>query len=144
MKRFVKSILCGALAVCLLSTLLCSAVSIRSSAYLDDYGATITPDHGGKIVVTADISGVGWQPKIGVTTVYIYESRDDKSFTRVATYNYEDYPEMMGSGMDYCEDVVTYPGKVGYYYIASVYCYAGNDSGGDERNYTTSSKRAIA
>ncbi len=144
MKRLVKSILCGVLAVCLLSTLLCSAVSVRSSAYLDEYGASITPKSGGKMVVTVDVSGVGWMPQVGATTIYIYESRDNKSFTRVATYNYEDYPEMMGSGTNYYEDAVTYPGKVGYYYIASVYCYAGNDSGGDERNYTTSSKRAIA
>lgn len=143
MKHLGKRILCGILAVCLLSTLLCSAVSTRSSAYLDAYSATITPDSGGEMVVTVDISGVGRMTQIGVTTIYIYESKDNKSFKKVATYNYEDYPEMMGSGTFYCEDAVTHPGTPGYYYFASVYCYAANANGSDEKNYTTASRRAI-
>ena len=95
------------------------------------------------MVVTVDVSGVGRMTQIGATTIYIYESTDNKSFKKVATYNYEDYPEMMGSGTFYCEDPVTYPGTPGYYYKASVYCYAANANGSDEKNYTTSSKRAI-
>lgn len=144
MKRFGKRVLCGIFAICLLSTLLCSAASARSSAYLDDYGASITPISGGKMVVTVDVAGVGRMTQIGATTIYIYESVDNKSFTIAATYNYEDYPEMMGSGTFYCEDAVTYPGTPGYYYFASVYCYAANAKGSDEKNYTTSVKRAIA
>lgn len=82
--------------------------------------------------------------KIGASTIYIYESTDNKSFTRVATYNYEDYPELMGSGTFYCEDAVTYYGTPGNYYRASVYCYAANSSGSDEKNYTTTSVRAVS
>lgn len=144
MRRFGKRILCGIFAVCMLSTLLCSAASARSSAYLDGYGASITPISGGKIVVTVDVSGVGRMTQIGATTIYIYESKDNKSFSIVATYNYEDYPEMMGSGTQYYEDPVTYSGTPRYYYFASVYCYAANANGSDEKNYTTSVKRAIA
>lgn len=144
MKRFGKRVLCGLLAVCLLSTIICTVASARSSDYLDDYRAVVTPISGGKIVVTVDVSGVGRMTQIGASTIYIYESVDNKSFTIVATYNYEDYPEMMGSGMDYCEDAVTYSGTPGNYYFASVYCYAANANGSDEKNYTTSVKRAIA
>lgn len=144
MKHFGKRVLCGLLVVCLLSTIVCTVASARSSDYLDDYSASVTPISGGKMVVTVDVSGVGRMTQIGATTIYIYESTDNKYFTRVATYEYEDYPEMMGSGTNYCEDAVTYPGKPGNYYFASVYCYAANAKGSDEKNYTTSVKRAIA
>ena len=96
------------------------------------------------MVVTVDVSGVGSMTQIGASIIYIYESADNKSFSQVAAYHYEDYPEMMGSGTFYYEDAVTYYGIPGYYYFASVYVYAGNASGGDQRNYTTSTKRAIS
>lgn len=143
MRNFGKRILCGLLAVSLLSALLCTTAFARSSAYLDSYGATVTAKSNGKMVVTVDVSGVGTMTEIGATTIYIYESKDNKSFTRVATYEYTDYPKMMGSGTYYCEDAVTYNGKPGYYYFASVYCYAANANGSDEKNYTTSAKQAI-
>lgn len=144
MKNIGKKIVCGILAVCLLSANLCTAAVARSSAYLDAYSATVTAKSGGKMVVTVTVSGVGTMTEIGATTIYIYESSDNKSFTKVATYNYEDYPEMMGSGTFYHEDAVTYYGTPGYYYKASVYCYAANSSGSDEKNYTTASKQARA
>lgn len=143
MRDFGKRILCGLLTVGLLSALLCTAAYARSSAYLDSYGATVTAKSGGKMVVTVDVAGVGRMTQIGASTIYIYESEDNKSFTKVATYNYEDYPEMMGSGTSYYEDPVTYSGTPGYYYKASVYCYAANANGSDERNYTTAARRAI-
>lgn len=143
MRNFGKRILCGFFAVGLLSALLCTTVFARSSAYLDSYGATVTAKSGGRMVVTVDVSGVGTMTEIGATTIYIYESEDNKSFTRVATYEHTDYPEMMGSGTHYYEDPVTYSGTPGYYYKASVYCYAANANGSDERNYTTAARRAI-
>ncbi|MDO4314278.1 MAG: hypothetical protein Q4C45_00780 [Oscillospiraceae bacterium] len=144
MKHLGKRLICGIFALCLLSTSLCTTVFARSSAYLDSYRATVTPKSGGKMVVTVDVSGVGRMTQIGATTIYIYESSDNESFTKVATYNYEDYPEMMGSGTFYYDDPVTYNGTVGYYYLASVYCYAANASGSDEKNYTTAAKQARA
>lgn len=143
MRNFGKRILCGLLTVGLLSALLCTAAYARSSAYLDSYRATVTAKSGGKMVVTVDVSGVGTMTEIGATTIYIYESEDNKSFTRVATYEHTDYPEMMGSGTHYYEDPVTYSGTPGYYYFASVYCYAANANGSDEKNYTTAARRAI-
>lgn len=143
MKNFGKRILCGFFAVSLLSALLCTTAFARSSAYLDSYGATVTAKSRGRMVVTVDVAGVGRMTQIGASTIYIYESEDNKSFTKVATYNYEDYPEMMGSGTSYYEDPVTYYGTPGYYYFASVYCYAANANGSDERNYTTAARQAI-
>lgn len=144
MKHVGKRIICGILAVCLFSALSCNVALARSSAYLNSYRATVTAKSGGKMVVTVDVTGVGTMTEIGATTIYIYESPDNKSFTRVATYEHTDYPEMMGSGTHYYEDPVTYPGTPGYYYFASVYCYAANANGSDERNYTTAARRAVA
>lgn len=146
MKRFAKRFLSAILSVCMLSCLLCtfvSATSTRSSAYLDGYCADVTPKSGGRLVVTVDISGVGPMTKIGATKIYIYESSDNKSFSRVATYKYGDYPNMMGSGTFYYDDAITHYGTPGYYYFASVYCYAANSSGSDEKNYTTAIVQAI-
>lgn len=146
MKRFSKRFLSFIFAVCMLSSLLCtfvSATSTRSSAYLDGYCADVTPKSGGRLVVTVDVSGVGAMTKIGATKIYIYESSDNRSFSRVATYKYEDYPNMMGSGTIYYKDAITHYGTPGYYYFASVYCYAANSSGSDEKNYTTAIVQAI-
>lgn len=143
MKYIGKRIICGILAVCLISALACTVAFARSSAYLNSYRATVTAKSGGKMVVSVNVTGVGTMTEIGATTIYIYESEDNKSFTRVATYEHTDYPEMMGSGTHYYEDPVTYSGTPGYYYFASVYCYAANANGSDEKNYTTSAKKAI-
>ena len=148
MRLLGKKVLCAVFAICMLSSLLCTsatAVTDRSSAYLDGYRAVVTAKSGGRIVVTVDVSGVGRMTKIGATTIYIYESEDNKSFFQVAEYNYEDYPKMMRSNVTtYYDDAVTYYGTPGNYYFASVYCYAENADGSDEKNYTTSIKRAIS
>lgn len=147
MKHSGKRLLCCIFAICMLSSFLCtfaSATSSRSSAYLSSYCADVTPKSGGRLVVTVDVSGVGVMTKIGATKIYIYESDDGVDFSRVATYKYEDYPAMMRSNMTtYYDDAITHYGTPGYYYFASVYCYAQNSSGSDEKNYTTAIVRAI-
>lgn len=144
MKRLGKKVFCTILTICMLSSLLCAFASARSSAYLDGYRAVVTPKSGGRLVVTVDVSGVGSMTKIGASKIYMYESADGTSFSRVATYKYEDFPKMMGSGTIYYDDPVTYYGTPGYYYFASVYCYAANSSGSDEKNYTTAIVQAIS
>ena len=148
MKRLGKKIFCTILVLCMISNAICItafAVTDRSSAYLNSYRAVVTAKSGGRIVVTVDVSGVGRMTKIGATTIYIYESEDNKSFFQVAEYNYEDYPKMMRSNVTtYYDDAVTYYGTPGNYYFASVYCYAENADGSDEKNYTTSIKQAIS
>lgn len=147
MKRVGERFLCSVLTICMLAGLLCTsghAVADRSSAYLDGYAASVTARSGGRLIVTVDVSGVGSMTKIGASTIYIYESSDGVDFERVGTYHYEGYPNMMGSGTIYYKDAITYYGTPGYYYFASVYCYAENANGSDERNYTTTVVRAIS
>lgn len=144
MKRFAKKICCGIFTICILSCLLCIFASARSSAYLDGYRAFITPKSGGLVAVTVDVAGVGSMDEIGASKIYIYESANGSNFTKVATYKSEDFPEMLGSGTTYFETPITYLGEPGYYYYASVYCYAAKDGGSDVRQYETSVRRAIA
>lgn len=138
----IKRILCGLLAVCILSGLLCTpaSASTYSSAYLDGYSAFVSSD-GGKVYVTVDVAGVNYMDKIGTTLIILYESKDNKSFSRVATFKSENYPAMMISNAStYYKTPVSYSGVVGYYYKASVYVYAEKNGGSDEKNYLTSSK----
>lgn len=138
----VKRILCGLLAVCVLSGLLCTSASAStdSSAYLDGYSAFVSSDSG-KVYVTVDVAGVNFMDKIGTTLIILYESKDNKTFDRVATFKSEHYPAMMLTNESvYYKTPVSYKGTVGYYYKASVYVYAEKDGGSDEKHYLTSSK----
>lgn len=144
MARFMRRFLCSFLVIALISSLACVSASTESSQYLNSYRATLTPKSGGRIVVSADVTGNGPQEVIGVNTVIIYESTDDKSFYQVGKYSADDYPNMLSSGSVYTKDVITHYGTPGYYYMASVYCYAGDGTDGTERNYVTATKQAIS
>ena len=132
------------LLICVTASLLCVQASARSSNYLDAYRVVLTPQSGGKIVITVDVDGIRNMTQIGASTIFLYESRYGTDFTRIKTYNYEDYPTMMGSGIHHYKDAATYYGVVGRYYYATAYCYAGDETGYDEKSYTTSIVRAKA
>ena len=143
MKHFGKKLLSVFFALMMISSILCTSVSARSSAYLNGYRAGITPKSGGKLVITVDVTGVGYMPEIGAKTIYVYESSNGTDFHWVATYESSDYSQMMGSGSIFYEDVITHQGTPGLYYCATVFVYAGNSTGGDERYYDTAIKKAI-
>ena len=132
------------LLICVTASLLCVQASARSSNYLDAYRVVLTPQSGGKIVITVDVDGIRNMTQISASTIFLYESRNGTDFTRIKTYNYEDYPTMMGSGIHHYKDAATYYGVVGRYYYATAYCYAGDETGYDEKSYTTSIVRAKA
>ena len=147
MKSSNKRLVSLLLAVCMFSSLLCtfaSAVDARSSAYLDSYVCSVTAESGGMITVSASVHAVVNATMIGASDVYLYESSDNLHFTCVEHFNYEDYPDMMGIGRHFNDDVATYQGTVGKYYYARVYVYAGNSTGYDTRTYDTATELAIA
>ena len=139
-----KRILCTVLAVCMLTGLLTTMASAteRSSAYLDGYRAFLTAKGNGRVSVTVDVRGTNYMTDIGAETIYIYESTDNAYFTLVATYEAEDYPDMMGSGSFYYETPIIHRGTAGRYYFAVVDVYAGNANGGHTRQYETVPIRA--
>lgn len=114
----------------------------RSSLYLSDYMAAVTPVANGKLVISVDVSARRNCTQLGSDDIYLYESTDGVTFHLVRHYEYQDYPNMMGSGLNYCRDAVTYQGTVGRYYFATVYVYAADASGSDRRLYDTSTVRA--
>ena len=145
MKPLCKRFFGALLAICMLSSIFCtvaSAMDARYSDYLDSYVCSVTPKGNGKIIVSATVSAIVNATQIGATDVYIYESSNNEDFTCVEHYNYEDYPNMMGSGRGFNRDVATYYGTPGKYYYAAVYVYAGDSTGGDTRSYDTASVRA--
>ena len=146
MKYLSKRFLSVIFALMMTLGLLCTTASaaVQSSAYLDGYRVVITPDPRGDMVITIDVTGVGYMPEIGAKTIYVYESTDGQRFHWVATYESSDYPIMMGSGSIYYEDVITHQGIPGRYYYATACVYAGNSTGGDERYCDSAIKRAIA
>lgn len=144
MKRIGKKLLGILLTLGMISTLLCTYASARSSAYLNGYSAGLTAKSHGAMVITVDVTGVGYMPEIGAKEIYVYESTDGQYFRWVATYESSDYPQMMGSGSIFYEDVITHQGTPGRYYYAKACVYAGNDTGGDERYCNTAIKKAIS
>ena len=143
MKR-IKRLLCAVLTLCMLAGMMTTfaSASERSSAYLSSYRAFLTADGNGEVSVTVDVSGTNYMTDIGAESIYIYESTDNVDFTLVASYEAEDYPDMMGSGSFYYETPITHEGTAGRYYSAVVYVYAGNANGGHSRRYETVSIRA--
>lgn len=53
------------------------------------------------------------------------------------------YPEMMGTGMHFFEDIITYNGTPGYRYFVDAFCYAGDKTGYDEKAYSSVVKTAV-
>ena len=143
MKR-IKRLLCAVLTLCMLAGMMTTfaAASERSSAYLSSYRAFLTADGNGKISVTVDVRGTNYMTDIGAETIYIFESTDNVDFTMVATYEAEDYPDMMGSGSLYYETPIVHRGTAGRYYFAVVDVYAARNGGSDSREYETVSIRA--
>lgn len=144
MNHFGKRFLSGIFALIMVSSILCTVASatVQSSEYLNSYCAMLTADPNGAMVITVDVSGVGYMPELGAKTIWVYESTDGKLFHRIAVYESDDHPEMMGSGTVFYEDVITFHGTAGRYYYAKAFVYAGNADGGDERSCNTAIKRA--
>lgn len=139
MKAKYTRVLSAVLLVCMMSTMLCSFASatIQSSDYLDAYMAECHAVSNGKIVVTVDVDALVNCTKVGADDIYLYESTDGVHFTLVRHYEYQDYPNMMGTGWYYYRDAVSYQGVPGRYYFARVYVYAGNNTGYDRKFYDT-------
>ena len=141
MRSFKKRASSVLLVICMgISVILCkpAAAIVASSEYLDWYRATLTAKSGGDIAITVSVDACGDMDKVGASEIYLYESSTGTSFHCAEIYEYSEYPTMMGSGWNYHKAPVTYKGTPGYAYYAIVYCYAGDSSGHDEKQYTTS------
>ncbi len=145
MKRNSVRLLSSVLTICMMLSM-CSSYAFatvapsqgdRSSDYLDSYQAG-TYIYAGKVVVSVSVDAVVNATMIGARDIYLYESTNGVDFTCVKHYNYQNYPNMMGSGWYYARDAVDdYNRVAGRYYYALVYVYAADSTGYDCRTYAT-------
>lgn len=109
----------------------------RASYYLDYYDCWVTAGTNGKINVNTDISAKRTMSEIGVSQIYIMQSKDSgltwktvKSYKKAELHMYHTRSSGYSGSM-------TYQGTVGYQYKAVVTVYAKDASGSDTKTLTT-------
>jgi hypothetical protein len=110
------------------------AAEIKSSRYISDCYAKVTPTGSGNLKISFQITGTGYMTDIGATKIELKTSGG----TTVKTFRYTDpdYSNMMGENDVYYSSYITYSGVPGKSYYAIVTFYAGNDSGNDSTSYS--------
>ena len=119
-----------------------SALETRASYYLDAYTAYIYPAGWGKVQVWFTVDGTGTMDEIGALSIQLYESRDNENWTWLKTYDFTDYPDMLGYNNYFHDGYVEYNGTIGRYYKAYVCIWGGKDGDGDTRYFWTTPKKA--
>lgn len=119
-----------------------STVQPRASDYLNSYSAYIYPSGWGRVQVWISVSGTEPMDEIGSLNIWLYESKDNETWTLVKNFRYVDYPDMLGYDDYYHSGHVQYQGVIGRYYKAYVCIWAGKDGNGDSRYFWTSAKKA--
>ena len=143
MKKY--GILIRLTAVILLSACLCvpvlaaasQPVAPRSSDYLTILGSDVCAKGGGKLQIWFTAAATNYMDELGSTRIYLYESTDNVTFTRIATFLADDYPNMISYNDSFHSSYVSYQGTAGRYYKAYACIWAGKNGGGDAR-YTWS------
>lgn len=118
------------------------ALETRASDYLEAYSAYIYPAGWGKVQVWVEVDGTNDMDEIGALEIQLYESKDNENWTWVKTFDYTDYPDMLGYD-DYSHvGHIEYSGTIGRYYKAYVCVWAGKNGAGDTRYFWTPVERA--
>lgn len=141
-----RSVTIKLIAVLMLVVLLCPAevfaAESRASYYLDSYSAYVYPAGWGKVQVWFEVLGTNTMDEIGALEIRLYESTDNENWTWVKTFDYPDYPGMLGYDDFTHTGHIEYGGTIGRYYKAYVCIWAGKDGDGDTRYFWTSAKKA--
>ena len=127
------------LALVMLVSITATFVSARSSLYISSYRAWLTPEAGGVIDVTIDVSAYDFMDEVGASRVQIFESKDGgNTWTSKRVYLKSLFPELVISdAIFYYETPISYHGTPGYKYYAEITVYAGDSTGSDTKEYTT-------
>lgn len=140
MKKFVKTA-CLALVICLIATMPVSALEAdaRANTYIAAHATCLEKEASTQFKVWFDVTGSAIDiDMIGVRRIVVYRSADQQTWTKMRTYNYTSYPQMMDYNSGSHSGYVTYSyATPGYYYRAYVTFYAENSSGsGTIHRYT--------
>lgn len=119
-----------------------TAVEPRASYYLVSYSAYIYQAGWGKVQVWFEVTGTNDMDELGALEIQLYESKDNENWTRVKTFRFTDYPDILAYNDYFHVGHVEYNGTIGRYYQAYVCIWAGNDSDGDVRYFWTPVERA--
>lgn len=130
------------MAVVLLCPINVNAVEPRASDFLNSYSAYIYSAGWYKVQVWISVTGVTDMDEIGSLSIRLYESTDNENWTWVKTFQYSDYPDMLGYNDYYHSGHVEYQGSIGKYYKAYVCVWAGKDGDGDTRYFWTTPVKA--
>ena len=118
------------------------AAESRSSLYLSAYDAYAYPAGWGKIQVWFSVTGTNDMDEIGALDIRLYESKDNQTWSWVKTFQFSDYPDMLGYNDYYHSGHIEYNGTIGRYYKAYVCVWAGKDGDGDTRYFWTNVEKA--
>lgn len=141
MKSCIRTV-CLILALCLLVAIPVHAqsnVEPRGSAFFSSYWTFLYKTSSTSFEVWFDVTAnAARMQELGASTIEVYESSDQQNWTKVKTYEKEDYPEMIDDNTGSHTGYVTYSeAKRGYYYYACVTYYAKNSTGiGENPKYT--------
>ncbi len=113
-----------------------------ASYYLDTYNTYICAMGSGEIQIWYEVMGINDMDNIGVLSIILYESSDNKTWTRVKTFSHENYSSMLAKDDWYHCSYVSYNGTAGKYYKAYVCIWAGKNEGGDTRYMWATSVKA--
>lgn len=104
-----------------------------ASKYLTAYSGYVYITGTGQVQVWYEVMGTGNMDEIGVLSVMLYESTDNKNWTRVKTFSHENYSSMLIEDDYYHSSYVSYQGSSSKYYKAYVCFWAGKNGSGDTR-----------
>lgn len=140
MKRLVR-FLCLVLVVCMFTTSTVSATEniTRGNSYIAMHDAFLEKEASTQFKVWFDVTANAIDiDMLGVTRIIVYRSADQQTWTKMRTYKYTSYPQMMDYNSGSHNGYVTYSyATPGYYYKAYVTFYAENSSGsGTIHRYT--------
>lgn len=111
----------------------------RASAFFSGHGASLYKTSATTFQIWFDVdSNVATMQRIGVSSIEVYRSSNQSSWTLMKTYDMDDYPGMTDYNTSSHTGYVTYSNATpGYYYTAYVVFYAKNSSGvGETDTYT--------
>lgn len=141
-----KTILFRVATLLLVMVLVCpvtaNAVESRASDYLASYSAYVYPAGWGKVQVWFSVDGTNDMDEIGALEIQLYESKDNENWNWVDTFQFSDYPDMLGYNNYYHDGHIEYNGTIGRYYKAYVCVWAGKNGDGDSRCFWTYPEKA--
>ena len=117
-------------------------VQPMASNYLDSYNTYICAMGSGKLQIWYTVVGDTDMDEIGTLSIFLYESSNQTSWTRVKTFLHEDYSSMLAEDDWIHSSYVSYNGTAGKYYKAYVCIWAGKNGSGDTRYMWTPVERA--